>query len=318
MKYFKYFALLAALLIAGCTNQIQGAPDRIVLGADTVTMASAPVFVAEKKGFWNEQGLDVEIEPFVSGRLALDALIGSSVDAATTSDIPVVLAAYQKQKLHIIATISTSEKHVNLLGRKDRGILRPADIKGKKVAYSPGSSGDYVMNAFLEKYGIKRSEINAVSLNPPDMIQAIIRGDVDAVFTWQPHIYNSQKNLPNNTVLFSSEGMYNHPFNIVITDDYRNEKTLEKLLIGLKKAGTFIQNNREESISIVAGKLSITPNDVEALWDNYSFTLTLDQNMDDLLKNRGEWVKNTEIVPKDLAEPDYESIVEMKFLRNIA
>lgn len=77
---FKYFVLVGILLLASCS--IDKAPqDKIVFGVDTVTMASAPVFVAEAKGFWKKEGLDVEIKPFVSGRLALDALVGKSVDA---------------------------------------------------------------------------------------------------------------------------------------------------------------------------------------------------------------------------------------------
>src|SRR3989338_1358488 len=72
------------------TGAIVRENEKLIFGVDTFTMASAPVFVAEAKGFWKEEGLDVEIKPFVSGRLALDALVGGAVDTATVADFSMI------------------------------------------------------------------------------------------------------------------------------------------------------------------------------------------------------------------------------------
>ncbi len=309
----KYFVFIGILLLASCS--INKAPqDKIVFGVDTVTMASAPVFVAEAKGFWKQEGLDVEIKPFVSGRLALDALVGKSVDAATVADISVVLANFQQQKAHIIGTFSTSEKHVNMLAQKNKGISKPKDIKGKKIAISKGTSGEYVLSKFLEKYNISDSEVKITALNPPDMVPAIIRGDVDAILTWQPHIYNAQKNLGKNAVIFSSEGLYNHPFNVVVMDK-GNKETQKKLLIGLKHSAEFMKSNRDESIQIVAKRIGIDAKDVEALWNGYLFDLSVPSSTS--LENVGNWAKKTGIIKQDAKEPDYKSIIDEEFLNSI-
>jgi len=285
--------------------------EKLIFGVDTFTMASAPVFVAEAKGFWKEEGLDVEIKPFVSGRLALDGLVGKSVDAATVVDFAAVLAAFQQQKVKIITTFSTSEKHVNLLARKDRGISKPEDLAGKKIAVSSGTSGEYVLNRFLEANNISQLDVKIVNLNPPDMAAAITRGDVDAIITWQPHIYNAKNMLGNNSVLFSSKGLYNHPFNVVVLEESlaAQKEAQKKLLFGLKKAGKFMRENEKESVEITTKRLGMNAKDVEALWDGYSFKINIDPSLVNSLENEGKWAKKAGIVKQETEEPDYKSLV---------
>src|SRR3989442_858167 len=108
--------LLLPLLLTSCTKQ--PAPRaRLTFAADVLSMAAAPVYVADATGLWTASNLDVEIKPFTSGRLALDALLGRSVIAATVVDVSVVLAALQGHEPRIIATFSTSQHHVNMVGR---------------------------------------------------------------------------------------------------------------------------------------------------------------------------------------------------------
>ena len=148
MRYF-LFLVFTVFLAVGCGKKESSKPDKLIFSVDVVTMASAPIFGAEARGFWKQENLDVEIKPFVSGRLALDALVGQAVDAATAADIPVVFAAFQQHKVRIVATFSNSEMHVNMLARKDKGILKPEDLIGKKIAVSLGTAAEFVMDMFL-------------------------------------------------------------------------------------------------------------------------------------------------------------------------
>lgn len=328
MKRKIWFLLaITILVLSGCTKNaeltgkvINEKPnDKVIFGVDTFTMASAPAFIAEAKGFWKEEGLAVEIRPFLSGRLALDALVGGAVDTATVADFSTVLAAFQNQKVKIITTISTSEKHVNILARKDRGIFKPQDLANKKIAMSSGTSGEYVLNRFLEANNIIKSDVKIVSLNPPDMIAAIARGDVDAIITWQPHIYNAKNMLGNNAVLFSSKGLYNHPFNIVVLEESLNtqKEAQKKLLVGLKKAERFMRENRKESIEIVAKRLGMNAKDVEALWNDYSFKINIDSSLVNSLENEGKWAKKAGIVKQEAEELNYKLLVYDVYIKGL-
>ena len=314
-----FLIAVTLLVLLGCTKSreltgkaINEAPnDKIIFGVDTFTMASAPVFVAEAKGFWKQEGLNVEIRPFLSGRLALDALVGGAVDAATVTDFSTVLAAYQQQNVRIIATISTSEKHVGILARKDRGVLKPQDLTDKKIAVSSGTSGEFVLSGFLEIYNISKSDIKIINLNPPDMVAAVVRGDVDVIVTWQPYIYNAHKILENISIEYSSKGIYNQPFNVVVMEESigRHGELQKKLLTGLKKAEKFMKENKKESIEIVAKKLGMDSKIVGSLWDNYSFKVGIEPNLVNSLENEGKWAKKVGIVKQDATEPDYNSLI---------
>jgi NitT/TauT family transport system substrate-binding protein len=311
-------AVLIVVFLTGCSKPELPSAKRIILG-EVLTMASAPIYVADAKGFWKEENLEVEIKSFVSGRLGLDALVANGVNVATVSDIPVLFAAFQQQPVRIVATFTNSEKHVNMIGRKDRGVFKPEDIKGKRVAVSLGTAAEFVMDMFLERYGLTRSDIKIVALTPPDTVAAIVRGDVDVNFAWQPYIYNAQKQLGNNAVVFPSEGNYNHPFSVVVMEDYlsKGQEELRKLIKGLKRAEQFMRDNRAESIEIVAKKLGVETQDIEAIWDGYSFEVGLDSSLVSLLEQEGKWAKRAGIVTQDMSEPDYKSIVYEELLRDL-
>jgi NitT/TauT family transport system substrate-binding protein len=313
-------AVVCGLLIVGCSRQTATqTPEVLRLGVDAGAMEDAPIFVAEAKGFWKDEHLNVEIRPFASGRLALDALIGNGVDAATASDIPVVFAAYHKHPVRIITTFSDSARDISMLARRDRGILKPQDLRGKKIALPLGTAAEYVMDMFLNRNNIARSAVTVVGLQAPDTVPALIRGDVDAVFGWQPYIYNGQQRLGANAVVVTSEGIYSEPFNIIVLDSALTARAefLTKLLRGLEKAVEFTKSNRQDAITIVAAKLGIEVKTADAIWDYYSFQSVLRPSLASSLRDEGVWAKQAGIEKPDATEPPYESLVSDAIQRRL-
>ena len=306
-RILAFLLILLSLLLTSC-NTTQRPVEKITFGVDVTTMADAPVFVAEAKGFWNTEGLSVEVKSFVSGRLALDALVGKSVDAATAADIAVLLAAFHQYQVRIVATFSTSDKHIAMLGRRDHGISTPNDLKRKRIGVPVGTSAEYVMDGFLQRAGIPRSLVTIINLTPPDTVGAIVRGDVDAIFTWQPHIYNAMSQLKSLGVVFPSGAIYNQPFNIVTFPEH-NDK-IAKLVTGLDQAVKFMRDNRKESIEIVSKRLGLSAAVVESLWDQYSFEMDTKVVTADTLKQEATWVRNTGIVSQNTSDPDYSSLID--------
>jgi len=170
------------------------------------------------------------------------------------------------------------------------------------------------MAAMLQQNGLKPSDLTIISLKPPDMVAAIVRGDVDAIFTWQPHIYNAQKQLGENALVIPSGDIYDSPFNVVVleTSDASKSQALRHLVAGLRAAAQYMKRNRSECVEIVAKKIGADIATVDSLWDQYSYAVTLSPSLVDQLVREGAWAKSAGIVTADTAEPAYSTLIDRR------
>src|SRR5581483_6760548 len=140
----------------------------------------------------------------------------------SVSETPVVHAILQGNK---IVTIATQSRHTEakFIGRKDHGIASPADLRGKKIATTPGTNSDYFMYQFLERHGIPVSEVKIANMPPPEMVVAFAKGDIDGFFAWQPHIYYGQHQLPEQSIVFPPGDLYVGRNTVNMNSDYVKE-----------------------------------------------------------------------------------------------
>lgn len=287
--------LLLILVSFGCVKENEAT---FVYGQPT-TIAAAPLIIAHEKGFWKESGLNVQVQRFSAGRLALDATISGSIQANSVSETGPVLAILNGNKIVIVGTAGT-HKETKFVGRKDKGITAPIDLKGKRIATLPGTNSDYFMYVLLQQHGLDVNDVQIVSMTPPDMISALIRGDIDGFFAWEPHIYYAKTQLNENAVVFEPGDLYNGYHALIMRQDFvqNNPKQVEMFLEGILKAEKFIENNRKESVEIVAKQLDMQPEAVDSLWNEYDFSLKLENGLLDSLNKEAIWAIDYNVVPK--------------------
>jgi NitT/TauT family transport system substrate-binding protein len=262
-----------------------------VILAEGMQPIVAPVYIADAKGFFKEQGLDVQLVPFAKGKLCLDAVLGGQAQVGTVAETPLMHVGFQKQPIAILATMETATKNTKAVARRDKGILKPSDMKGHKVGVPIGGNAEYFMDVFLKKYGLTRNDLSVINLNPPEMVGAIVRGDIDVGFAFEPHINRAVKQLGDKAIVFTGEDLYRETFDIVSMKDWadKNPETCQKILRALTKACQFIQSNKDESVKIVATRMQMEPAELSSIWENYSFKLTLDQFLMDSLIDQAKW-----------------------------
>ena len=216
---------------------------------------SALIHIAQEKGYFNEEGLDVQYKPFATGKLALDALLGSGADIATTADVPITLAILANQKISVLATIEYSVDNIRVIARKDSGILKPADLKNKKIATTKGGGPMFYTDKFLEKYNIDKSKVSIVYLTPNEMVTALIQKDIDAFIVFEPAPSIAIKEIGRERLtIFEDDNIYGETWNIVAMKDYadKNPEIIKQFFKALVKAEKFMEDNPKESLSIVA------------------------------------------------------------------
>lgn len=161
------------------------APPRVtkITYAMPITLAAIPAYVAAEKGFWQEEGLEVERKMFSAGRLAVDALLSESAEVMSVSETPLVHAILKGNDVYIVLTV-TEHQETKFIGRKDHGIKKPGDLRGKRIATLPGTNSDYFMYEFLQAHGISVSDVKVTNLAPrtwlrhwcPETLTGTLRG----------------------------------------------------------------------------------------------------------------------------------------------
>ena len=283
--------VVIGILISGRREQ----PVEKIIIAEAQQPIAGPVYIAFTKGYFEDEGLDVTLQPQTSGKTSLNAVIEGKADLSTVAETPIMHAGLKEEKTYMIATIHRATKNTMIVARKDKGISIPNDLKNKKIGVSIGTNGEFFMDSFLMMHRILKSEIEVVSLKPEEMFYALVNGEVDAVSIWNPHGIQLQKELGGNGITMYGEKIYTETFNLVIRQDFANNnpEAIKKVLRALINAEKFIKAHPDESISIIASSIGMDRSQLIELWDIYNFEITLDQSLLVALEAEARWaIKN--------------------------
>src|ERR1044072_6812731 len=145
--------------------------------------------IAERKGFFKDAGLDVEINDFQGGAKALQALMGGSADVTAGAYEHTIRMQQRGQPIKGFALIGRGMQ-ISIALRKDIAAKGkgPADIKGMKFgATAPGSSTHMLLLSWAAKGGLKASDVVAIGVGAgATVVAAIEKGQVDGVSQTDP------------------------------------------------------------------------------------------------------------------------------------
>ena len=313
--------LVIALAVIGCDwfnfKKSEKEIDKVTLGVET-SLLPAAVWVAENKGYFKDEGLDLDIKAFESGRLSFLAMLEGKVDISTVAPTPIMFSSFKRQDFRIFATFVYSYDDVKVIARKDKGINTGADLKGNRVGTPAGTTGQFVLSAFLTDSGLHPSEVQEVDINPSDLPDALKNNRVDAIVIWEPHAYNARQLLQGKVIRLPSSEVYKETFNFMVMKDFANDnpKVLKKFLRAIDKATIFIKSHKQKSQAIVAERLKLDKKVMTALWDDFVFQLSLDQSLLITLEDEARWAIKSRLT--DTTEvPNYLNYIYMDALEEV-
>ena len=119
-----------------------------------------PLTIAERKGFFKEEGLDVQIQDFAGGARALQALVGGSVDVVTGAYEHTIRMQAKGQDVRAVTELGRFPGITVGVKKELAGEIKsPADFKGRKIGVTaPGSSTALVAQYAMVKAGLKPSD----------------------------------------------------------------------------------------------------------------------------------------------------------------
>jgi ABC-type nitrate/sulfonate/bicarbonate transport system substrate-binding protein len=287
--------LSAAVLIlsaVGCRpeaeRQPQSTPLKITLAIQPAPYSSL-IAVADEKGFFKEAGLEVKINSYPSGFDALTAMMRGEVQVSTVADIAFASTMNEDPSLRVIAAIGTSSGS-EIVARKDRNIREPADLRGKRVGYSPGTSSPYFLHSFLLIHHISRTDITAVAIPAERQAEAVVTGEVDAVSAFEVYAFAARKELGENAVSWDSQNTLGYQWLLVTRkSSTQSPEATKRLLKALIMAEEFAVNHGEETRSIIARKWNIDPELTRYTWGGTRLFVSLNQSIITAIQSYVKW-----------------------------
>ena len=185
--------LIAALALAAFQAQAVNVTVAYQTSAEPAKVAQAD------NTFAKASGATVDWRKFDSGASIVRALASGDVQIGNLGSSPLAVAATQQVPIEVFLLASKLGNSEALVVKKS--ITKPQDLIGKRIAVPFISTTHYSLLSALKHWGIKPGQVQILNLQPPAIIAAWQRGDIDGAYVWAPAVNALEK---EGTVLTDS------------------------------------------------------------------------------------------------------------------
>ncbi|WP_312496277.1 ABC transporter substrate-binding protein [Pseudomonas cremoris] len=248
--------LALSLTVAALAGGVSAEEKPLRIGY-VFAMANAPALIADKEGFYREEGLNVDLKALGDGPVIQQALAAGELDVAYVGTPPVYQWFSRGLQSRFLAKVNYGQAAVIVDAKSPINSLEA--LKGKKLAgVKKGSGMDVLLRGYVlkEKAGLNPDkDLDIIDMPPGNMNAALERGIVDAAFSWEPFVSQSLLRGSSRVLLDVNKALPNYPWYVVIA----LPKTLQerpddvvKLLRAHRKAIAFLNEHPDESNRIIA------------------------------------------------------------------
>jgi ABC-type nitrate/sulfonate/bicarbonate transport system substrate-binding protein len=262
--------------------------------AKRITIAASPtailVYMAQERGYFRDQGLDVEVRTSQTGPSSISAVIEGRADLSTNAETPFIIRSFERSDLRILATISASDT-MRLIARGDRAIKMPQDLAGKRIGVTLGSVADYFLARYLTLNGVPAAAATIVDLGPESITENLVNGEIDAGLTWEPFVRNAELALQDNVVTLPQQ--YDQFFYVMLVctqswlDAYPTEA--RAILRAIIQAETYAAEHPVEAKELVRRLFNISSDEIDYVWSLHNLYVSLPQALMFALEQQAEW-----------------------------
>jgi sulfonate transport system substrate-binding protein len=224
---------------------------------------------ATLEAYFASQGIEVKWVEFSSGPPMLEAMNVGSIDYGAVGDSPPVFAQSAGANI-VYAAGQPITNGQGILVQANSPIRTIADLKGKRVGFTKGSSAHNITVQTLEKAGLTYADITPVYLTPPDAGPAFANGSIDAWSIWDPYFAIGETKQNGRVLVNASEITKTNSFYIANRDFAKNHGAVLQQIIDVTTAtAKWAELHRDEvakSLSAVTG----IPLDIQTVAANRS------------------------------------------------
>lgn len=246
-------ALTAALSLAA--SPLMAADEMTLLLDWFINPDHGPIIVAQEKGYFAEQGLEVEIIAPADPSDPPKLVAAGQADLAVSYQPQLHLQIHEGLPLQRVGTLVATPLNC-LLALADGPIQSPADLAGKKVGFSVGGVEEAVLGSILRHHDLSLDDVELVNVNW-SLSPALMAGQVDAVIGAYRNFELNQmeiEGIEGNCFYVEEEGLPAYDELIYVANTETMDKDMiARFLAATEKATQFIVNHPKESWTVFSG-----------------------------------------------------------------
>jgi NitT/TauT family transport system substrate-binding protein len=270
---------LLALSAAACGGDTPGAGGGKVTIGFSAWPGWFPWQVAQEKGLFAKNGVDVELKYFTSYTDSLNALNTGNINAnsQTLNDTLSSVSGGAKQTIVLVNDNSTGNDQIIV---RD-GISSIADLKGKKIAAEQGTVDHYLLLLALKKAGLTEKDVEFTPLLTDAAAAAFVAGKVDAVGVFAPFTTVALGRPGSKAVATSKDFPGAIPDHLVFTADFvkNHADQVQAIVKTWFDTLAWIAANKDEALAIMAKRADVSVTDYKS-YDAGTTIFTKAQNLD--------------------------------------
>lgn len=268
-------ALAAAPLAAASpfANVFAQTARPIRIGYIHIPTCDSQMWLMKELGTYAKEGLDPTFTRFNTGIEGFSALVGGSIDVFTTGG---VTHNFPARGQGIVVLPNAVEYGGQVFGRSDQGINSLADLKGKRIATTLGTTGQIFLHTALKSVGLDSTkDVEIVSQTMPAAVTSYVTGSLPALSTWVPFNLRA-RDVKGSKLLADSRQFAPKGSGYVLTAFSANRKFLEgssdvlrRLVAAWGPANEMLRTKKSESAQILQAKYYKDEMDIRDMTANF-------------------------------------------------
>ncbi|ETX01177.1 MAG: hypothetical protein ETSY1_08445 [Candidatus Entotheonella factor] len=325
MERKRLILMVALTAICGLVlaNTVAAQPT-LRLGAASNT-GGMVVFVGVDKGIFAKHGIDAKVVVRNTGPQLTKSLKAGEIDFAPAAftNLPAALERGLKMR-GVVGYVggsyfkSTTDSMVAIVVRPEAGIETLADLKGKKVGVTFGSTNDLYLRELLSKNDLPPTFVKRINVRPPSFVSLFDSGGVDAMVAWEPSVTRMLDQVSGSKVLLRGGDhvcfcavMHASPETV-----NRDEKVTQAFVDAMAEAAAYVRdpNNLDEIAQI--GARYVRGMDAELIKRTIKYW-TYDPRLGDNTAKAFEFSVKQLMAQKKMKKPyDPANYLELKYIKS--
>ncbi len=243
--------MLLFLFLAG-SSAFSGELTKLGVGILLGTAEFSPTYIAQKRGFFEKYGLDVELIYFQGGSQAIQAMLGGELPLTVTAGPEGVIAKLQGADLLLLSANNPTMLFTLFVAPE---IKKPADLRGKMAGISRfGSSSDFSIKYILKHLGLGERDVTIVQVGDnPTRLAALKSNAIQASVFIVPNTVRAKKAGFIPMVEAYKLGLKFHGSGIATTGAFmrQNRPIVKRFFMGYLEGVHYAKTHEADSVRLI-------------------------------------------------------------------